>query len=635
MTLAFFPTPYPDETIYSVLCRLSLRLGCPSYHHLSNLLIGRQLSLNSVVPHGIGKIASHIPKAASLAGEYFVHRTTTFPYFAPFLTEKRKQFVTEYLLDRNTDTVSTAKLGIHGLRHPKHFNLRFCNGCWNEDIRKYGEPYWHRTHQLPGVMMCPQQSEPLMDSPILISQANFDFYAASVSMVNKSVLCGKFKDNVAEKLVLLSLNSQWLLENGHKCSAYEQIYPAYDLWLRYKGFSSLNGRAWHKKIFEGIVEWYGEEFLELVDANDNRITQTWAMSILLNPSKLQHPMYHILLQTLLAGSTAEFIYGTCSAPLPYGEGPWPCRNAICPYNLKDVIENVDMKYDRGLYRAAFECPYCGFIYKRKKPIPKEGQYAGTIYVASYGHLWFQKLRECLVEQGLSPRRTCEYLKCDMYTVQKYAVKFGYIRDEDATPHLSVRNSRPKQIQQEKLVLTEREQRLMWRQRWEKLISENPNAKRSQLKSLDSACYIWLAGNDREWLEKHLPMVKKNNLDWGLRDSEYLEKVRGAVCELHNAEGKPVWISLHRITLQTGINQIRNKKCLERMPKTADFLREKVESIDDWRKRKIIWAIRILRENDQIVTPHIIAVTAKIQAHIVIGLQDFIKECVEREEISEH
>src|SRR5260370_16965672 len=33
--------------------------------------------------------------------------------------------------------------------------LRFCSRCVEEDRRRFGECYWHRIHQVPGVEICP------------------------------------------------------------------------------------------------------------------------------------------------------------------------------------------------------------------------------------------------------------------------------------------------------------------------------------------------------------------------------------------------------------------------------------------------------------------------------------------------
>ena len=572
-----------------------------------------------------------MPESTGLTAEYLIRQTTVFPYFAPFLSQDRKDTFLEYML--NTDIPKGSaffSLGIGKLRQPKNFHLRFCESCWHEDVQTCGEPYWRRLHQLPGVLMCHRHGSPLMDAPVLVSQASNDFYAASIDMIEKSSVCGNFKEDTAKKLILLSQSSQWLLENGHKFGPYEQIFPHYDLWLRNTGYSSLNGRVRHSKIFQAVNDLYGEDFLRLVVAYDEDRTNTWSKRILFYPSKLQHPMYHILLQIFLAGSTADFLKGDCQKPLPYGEGPWPCRNPVCPHNLEDVIENVDIRYDRGLYRARFQCPHCGFTYLRKHPISKEKQYAGTVYIASHGQLWQQKLREYMVDQGLSARRTCELLQCDMYTVQKYALQLGYMKPEDATSY--EKKYLPKPARPEKLALTESEERAMRRQTWEQLIADHTDANRSLLSAIAPSGYQWMWKNDRIWFEKHLPAAQcATHFDWEARDTECLESAQKAVNILRSTAGKPIWISLNRLSLQTGINQIRDKKSLDRMPKTAAFLSENVESIETWRKHKIVWAIRVLREQEKTITLFKIGATAGIDDQLALGLNDFMLECLEREE----
>jgi len=346
-------------------------------------------------------------------------------------------------------------------------------------------------------------------------------------------------------------------------------------------------------------------------------------------------MYHILFHIMLTGSTAEFLEGDCEKPQPYGKGPWPCRNPICPHNLKDVIEEIDISYVRnsGLFRATFECPQCGFTYKRKRPIPKEEQYTGSIYIASYGHLWFQKLRECIVEQGLSSRRTCEVLQCDIYTVQKYAIKLGYMKPEDASSHLAKRNARAS-TRREKPAVKENEERDTHRRKWKQLIADNPDANRSLLRILDATSYFWLQENDRTWFGGHLPASQQqsSHIDWELRDAQYLKAAEKAVDDLRNTPGKPVWISRNRIIRQTRLNALGNKNSIERMPKTATFLQQSTESIDQWRKRKIIWAIHELREADKTITPRQIAQKAAINTRVVPTLYDFMLECLEQEEM---
>jgi hypothetical protein len=208
MALTIFPTPYPDETIYSVICRLRLRLGQPSYYSLGQKLIGGHLSLTTPMPYGIGRLASHLPEKSELTAEYLINKTTLFPYFAPFLPDGRKSAFLEYMSGKTiSKNYAVAGFDMGNIRQPKHLHLKLCESCWREQVQTYDEPYWQRIRQLPGILICPHHEEPLKDSPVLISLANLDFYAASIAMLKESNVCGHFVGNVAQNLLLLSENS--------------------------------------------------------------------------------------------------------------------------------------------------------------------------------------------------------------------------------------------------------------------------------------------------------------------------------------------------------------------------------------------------------------------------------------------
>lgn len=47
--------------------------------------------------------------------------------------------------------------------------LRYCPQCFDEDIATYGEPYWHRLHQIPGIAVCPRHGCWLADTEITLT----------------------------------------------------------------------------------------------------------------------------------------------------------------------------------------------------------------------------------------------------------------------------------------------------------------------------------------------------------------------------------------------------------------------------------------------------------------------------------
>ena len=624
--IPFFPTPYPGETLYSIFCRYWQKSGRPSFRVLSEELFSRRIALNTYMPQGIGIFTQKLPLETGLTPDFFIKNMTAFPYFAPFLSSTKTAAYLEYLNRPHPSEKSDFfALGIGKLRQPKNLHLRFCDGCREDDINRFGEAYWHRAHQMAGVLMCHKHKRPLMDSKILVADANRNFYPADENAYNGTP-CGFFYDNVAEKLILLAADTAWILENGDYFGNNENTYEKYDPWLRTAGLRSLNGRTWHKKIFQAVNEGYGKEFLDLIGAYDDNDTTTWTKRILFYRDKLVHPMFHLLLIRMIAGSAEEFFISECEKPLPYGKGPWPCRNPVCPHNRQDVIESISIRRRKSLYRALFECPHCGFSYRRKNPIPKERQYDEHIYVAGYGHLWESKLRECLVDRRLSTRRTCEFLQCDLYTVHKYAVQLGLLNTEEVT-FLQERAKLPPP-EQPVAALTGDEKKAMYREKWVQLTLSNPGATRSLLKSLAPKCCLWLRKNDLEWYEQNSPELTYLSMDWDARDNEILSQVQAAVTLIHNTGGKPRWINRNTVTSFTGLNQLHNKNAMRRLPRTSAYLEETLESIVDWRKRKIVWAIDKLRSDGVSFTPYKVSIVAAVSKEAFQELYDFSMEYLE-------
>ena len=63
--------------------------------------------------------------------------------------------------------------------------LRYCPECVRNDIRKYGETYWHRLVQLPGVQYCPEHGSRIRDSAAPIEELRVRVYPASYMLRNK------------------------------------------------------------------------------------------------------------------------------------------------------------------------------------------------------------------------------------------------------------------------------------------------------------------------------------------------------------------------------------------------------------------------------------------------------------------
>jgi hypothetical protein len=621
LRLGFFPMPYPDEIFYSVLCRYHVRSANPSVYQTNRELWGKNVGVSLLFPSGIERIAEKIPPQANLTAERFITENTIFPFLKPFLPRERAERLFEAMKNgasghRNMSNLS----GFSRLKFARQPNLRYCEACMSADSSAYGEPYWHRLHQLPGIYICPKHQAPLLNSGILTSLLPGGFYPLLPEYQNKEQPA--YFAPIAKQLAELADDAIWVLQNGSLMDCYEDTLKRHDVWLRAKGFRGWDGKTWHKKLYPAVVGFYGRDFLTLLDAYDQSI-RPWTQRLLQQQNDLIYPAYHLLLMRFLSGSATSFFHDDCEKPLPFGKAPWPCRNKICGYHLQDVIEQIEMKCVKGQYKAIFSCPHCGMIYRRKSAMPKERQYAGQIDVLDYGRLWETRLKEML-SQGKPITVVARALYCDVHTVLKFGVAFGLVPPERL-------KQRKPYVPQNRPPKRKDEGRAHHRKAWKTAVTMHPEASRSELILLAHKSYEWLRANDLEWFEKNAPAPKKATADWKMRDEEYAELVKAAVTEIKGSPGKPIWANRSAVGRKSGITGLHGKITSGNLPQTAAYLAQALETMTEWRKRKILWAVQTLEEQGKTLTLNKIKLMACISSEAFKPLVPFATISMEKEQ----
>jgi len=578
------------------------------------------------LPQSIGRVALLLPPQSGFTPEYFIQNTTLYPYYASFLTVERNNVHLAYMENGESGYFS---LGFGKQRQPRNERFRFCKSCWVQDTEVFGEPYWHRLHQISGVMTCHLHGEILLEAPVTFLNGSKDFYAASASIADAAAPCGSFSAPVLEKLISLSADTAWLLQNGCRFGPYEETLNRYDLHFRQAGFRAGKGKTKHQEIHAAFLEHFGVEFLQTLNAYDETHIGSWVSRITNYPKSPAHPMYHILMTEFLSGSVQLFFEQDCAKTLPFGQGPWPCHNPVCSGYLKDVINHYEANPYSGCMHARFECPVCGMVYRRKKAMAKEEQYIRRPKVFDYGHLWDEILWQCLAEKKMTARETSRFMGCDFYTVNLHALEMGITPPDGVHLITKSRKDKPPVVPAPP-PLTEEGLRKKHRERWLYLIENNPGIIRSQLMDMDHVCHLWLRKNDLEWYEANSPPARYAHFDWTACDVDTLETVRYSVEKFLETEGRPTWISRHAVITATGCHRLSNRKALSRMPRTAAYLDENLESDDDWRRRKIIWAIAALREQGIQPTLNRIAIKASISPEKFGPLASFATEYLNQE-----
>ena len=602
--LLFFPTPYPDEILYSVLCRCHKRCGEPSARRTNLKMWGKAYGKRLYLPDNIEHIAEQIPVSARLTAERFIADTTIFPFLKPFLTQDKAARLFDDMKYGNSNIYNIA--GFSHVLLSRQQRLRYCELCIRDDIEKYGEPYWHRLHQLPGVFACATHSIALTDSSVEAAAA-IDRYCPLLPATDGVKVY--FASEMSDNLAALSRSAEWLLINGGILGYYEHTRECYDKWLRFRGFRDHNGKTHTKRLAVALVDYYGQELLSLLDAYNSGAC-TWLRRIVQQVNSLQHPMHHILLMQFLAGTARDFFSNTDTLPtldyLPFGEPPYPCRNAVCDYYLQSVIESIDIVSVHGTPRASFACPYCGFTYRRKRNVPKERWYSGQIDVTDYGWKWHETF-ERLLTAKVTINKTAAVLKCDTRTVVRLGNEKGLFveeRHQRKNPYVAkggaIKNMSPNAQQEQ------------YRQRWIVLTAANPGALRLELSQRDPKCWAWLRENDVDWFEQNSPPSRKLQAKWAYSDDEYAERIEYAMKQIRDSPGKPKWLSVSAIGRLIGDRKIHRKLASGRLPKSKALVDSSAETLEDWQRRKLIWAAQDIRERGEVVTVYKVRYKARIE-----------------------
>ena len=619
--LLFFPTPYPDEMLYSVLCRYHLRCGSPPEPQTNLDLWGKRHGKLLFLPDGIENFASRIPEPAKLTTDRFIAENTVYPWLKPFLSHERGELLVTAMTHGNLKIYNITGLArTHSFALPY---LRYCPQCAAEDIAEFAETYWHRAHQLPDITVCPKHHTILIESQYYTSEIKHNFFGASPALATGAQ---PSPAGVSDKHSDIADDAAWLLRNGTGLDGLERTKELYDGWLRSKGYRYRNGKTRSKTLGSDIAGYYGRDVLESLGAYNSGVC-VWVKHLLWTKETNCRPILHILLMRFLAGSAETFFTGRYEPReqyQPYGAPPYPCRNAVCEHYLQDVIGSVEItKNDKGAYRAAFACPHCGFTYRRKKPLPKEEQYSGQIDVADYGWLWHETLKNMLLAR--TPlRRIGMALKCDTRTVVKLGIEMGFFAPDQFPkfrPYLAHPKEKP----------SFEEQRGHYRKRWLDAIAENPAITRNELRLLDSKADQWLHLHDADWLVANSPQSKGKSPKWADSDVEFAERIESAAKCIRDFPGKPKRISVMSLGKSSGIPKLYRVLASRRLPKTQAAVSTHSETLEQWQHRKIRWAIKQMRERGEIITVYKVRHLATFEDP-KRKLDAFITECIMNNEL---
>jgi len=414
--LSYFPAIYPDELLYSVIARLHAHLGAPPWLSLLEELFGRRMVVaDPDLPGALNRLALKIPPERALSAGCLVDTLTQFPYYAAFQSPQTWTWAHRRMCEGKVSDVHM-RLGLVAFRTPCVKRLRFCPCCLEDMNARYGEYYWRRDQQLPGVLVCPIHAVPLRESQVDLPYGSRHGYIEASDETCPVEACDVVPPAMAirgEPLWHLAIASAALLREPALPRSPAAWTAFYRDWMQRCGMAHAPRYMDQEALDRAMRAYYGAvlSWLPAVMEQD-RFRGDWLAGMARKQRKVIHPLYHLLLQTCLSHQTL------CSHP--FGAGPWPCHSPIHGKGRHTAVTRCAIHRNHDHSVGVFACG-CGYVYTRTY-IEASGD-RGPPRFQAYGPLLKPALGR-LVRSGASLRQTARQLNLDPKTVVRLAGQLG-------------------------------------------------------------------------------------------------------------------------------------------------------------------------------------------------------------------
>lgn len=546
--LAYVPEFYQGELFYSAMARYHRHVGNICSRDSSGDLFGHRFMRPTFdLPSHLPAFASRVPASRGLTVERLALEHTHLPYYTAYLPARRRKEALQRMVAGEQSL--HIPLGLNAFLVPAISRLRFCRTCCEQMEAEKGERWWRRAHQLPGVLVCPDHGCSLSLSTVNLWTRDHHGFAAATPLTCPSDapwLVEGQSDLVMERLRRIAKESAALLSCRGKFRTMAEMTARYRERLWETGFIS-SSRIDVDSLLNSFSAYWGET-LELLprvgDAGDQR-SLGWLPMLCRKRDRGSHPLLHILFQLFVdSQNRAMRRKGT------FGDGPWTCPNPEAGHGDEPTILNVTLKHNNPkMLTGTFECP-CGYAYTMS--ISDLGTLHGPRF-KKFGPLLEPGLRR-LIDEGKTLYRIARELGLQCNTVAVEAGRLGLAVPWACAPPVHSPRSMP--------------------------IRRRP-AGRSRTK--------------RRWVERRRGPI----VDWSARDRAWAPRIDSIADDILGMR------PLVRVYLRSIEAHLERLSCISvrkaKLPLTVAAIAARAESIEDFQRRRIHWAIDDLRGQGRRVT----------------------------------
>jgi hypothetical protein len=534
--LNYFPPIYPDELLYSVIGRFHAHLGAPPWRSTLAMLFGkRQVTADVDLPGLLNMLSLQLPPGRHLTVDRLILENTQFSYYTAFQPPATQRWALKRMRQGNVADVHI-RLGLVAFRSGRAKRLRYCPRCLIEMAAQYGEYYWRREHQLPGVLVCPIHAVPLRESTVRLSRCSRHAYVLPDDQNCLPGAVGVVSPQLALRegaLWRVATASAALLEAGAPSRSLGKWTTFYREAMNARGLAHSPGRMNQEALDAAMRDCFGDALGLLPGVMDgDRFRGDWLASMVRKQRRAVHPLYHLLLQDCLAR--------LAPSQHPFGTGPWPCLSPLHGAGHQTAVVACQMHRNHGHRVGVFACT-CGYVYTRSDETSSGER--GHPRFLSYGPRLRPFLEE-LVESKCTLREIGRQLHLDPKTVGRVARQAGI--------SLRWKSGRP-QVQTSVPIRTTRVTRCL-------------GSARSGRKSGISS-----------------------SRDWRVVDEILRERITVAARCIRQRI-PPVRVSMAEVERELDLRGWLAKR-QSKLPQATSTLRSVTETVADFQRRRVAWLVR--------------------------------------------
>jgi hypothetical protein len=243
------------------------------------------------IPSSLALLSEVSREHWGLGTEELALRHTLIGYYTHYLPPEKRTLAIRRMLRRHEHLHLRLGICSSGVRRTDFFRL--CRSCIEDDVVRYGETYWRRSHHLPGIIVCATHGERLLVTPVAFRPPNpHEHSFAHATLLDRSLpIAPDVRDlRIPLKLALQSVS---LLDEPNDPSGFD-----FRSLMRRHGFAGRwNGRD---QFQAAVAEVMPTSLLRAMFTSlGPHGLPTWLDSVRRKPRRAFHPLKHLLVRLVL------------------------------------------------------------------------------------------------------------------------------------------------------------------------------------------------------------------------------------------------------------------------------------------------------------------------------------------------